>query len=184
MQKRNNHPESGQSTVEFALTMILISAFMFLFFQLSMVMGFSSYVQYATFMAARAYLAAGPSAQDQENRARTVIQQMLKTTAGNGKDRLPSIAKGEGGSDGAVPGLSFDAPQFDAKNRDYSWLRGIRYSFKGRVFLMPIGSGAATKPGAAFLSLTSESYLGRETTAEDCTTEMQNRGGGIYDNGC
>jgi hypothetical protein len=181
---RNKNSESGQSTVEFALTMILVSSFMFLFFQLSMVMGMSSYIQYATFMAARAYLSAGPDTQDQQTRARTVIQQMLKAPGNSAKDRLPTIVKGEGGSDGTVPGLSFDAAQFDPKSRNYSWLQGIRYSFKGRVFLMPIGTGGATKPGAATLSLTSESFLGRETTTEECRSEMKNRGDGIYDNGC
>lgn len=178
---QNRKSESGQSTVEFALTMILISGFMFLFFQLSMLMGFSSYIQYATFMAARAYLAAGPTAEDQQNRARIVIQQMLQR---GGQDRLPTIAKGNGGGDAGVPGLSFDAPQFNAKDRNYSWMQGIRYDFKGRVFLMPIGKSATTKPGASSVSLTSESYLGRETPTDACQAEMQNRGGGIYDNGC
>lgn len=178
---QNKNSESGQSTVEFALTMILISGFMFLFFQLSLLMGFGSYIQYATFMAARAYLAAGPTADDQQERARTVIEQMLRS---GGQDRLPTIAKGDGASGGGIPGLSFDAPQFNAKDRNFSWLQGIRYDFKGRVLLMPIGTGSATKPGAASLSLTSESYLGRETSAEACRAEMQNRGGGIYDNGC
>jgi hypothetical protein len=176
--------ESGQSTVEFALTMILVSAFMFLFFQLSMLMGFGSYIQYATFMAARAYLSAGPTAEDQVNRARTVIQQMLKAPGGTGKDRIPTIVKGDGGDDGTVQGLSFDAPNFNKSARNYSWMRGIRYSFKGRVFFMPIGTGAVTKPNASWLSLTSETYLGRETSSEECKAEMQNRGGGIYDNGC
>jgi hypothetical protein len=183
MQSRlNKESESGQSTVEFALTMILISGFMFLFFQLSMVMGMSSYVQYATFMAARAYLAAGPTAQDQEERARIVIQQMLKAPGNPGQDRLPKIIKGDGGSDGNIVGLSFDTPQFDATSRNYSWMRGIRYDFKGRVFLMPIGKGAATKTSASSLSLTSESFLGREISAAACEAEMQKRG--IFDNGC
>ncbi len=183
MCSRNKKSESGQSTIEFALTMVLISGFMFMFFQLSMVMGFSSYIQYATFMAARAYLAAGPDMQDQRNRATTVIQQMLKIS-GTGQDRLPTIAKGEGGGEGGGKGLSFTIPQFDPKAKNYSWLQGIRYDFKGRVLLLPLGKGAATKPGAASISLTSESYLGRETPTDACQAEMQNRGGGIYDNGC
>jgi hypothetical protein len=184
MQSRIKKSESGQSTVEFALTMILVSSFIFLFFQISMVMGVSSYVQYATFMAARAYLAAGPSADDQRTRARTVIQQMLKSSGNATQDRLSSIIKGEGGNDGTVPGLSFDADQFKATDRNYSWMRGIRYSFKGRVFLMPIGKGGTSQKNLPTLSLTSETFLGKEPSTQECQAEMKNRGDGILDNGC
>lgn len=183
MRRQSKKSESGQSTVEFALTMILVSGFMFLFFQLSMVMGMSSYVQYATFMSARAYLAAGPDREDQRTRARTVIQQMLKASGNAAQDRLPSIIKGDGGNDGTVTGLNFDDDNYKPV-RDYSWLQGIRYSFKGRVFLSPIGRGGTTKANLPTLSLTSESYLGREATTEECRSEMKSRGDGIYDNGC
>lgn len=183
--------ERGQSTVEFALTMILLVGFILFFFQTSLMMGFASYAQYATFMAARAYLSAGTNVADQQDRATKVLSQMLKQANNQGIDRFPFIAKGVSGSGGGnspVQGMSFDdTDHLDPTKRDSSWPLGVRYSFKGKIFIMPIGTGdpAAKNPSATSLSLTSETYLGREPTADECSSkEMPLRGKGIWDNGC
>jgi hypothetical protein len=85
----------GQATIEFALTLGFVLGFVFFFVQMTTVMGLSSYVQYATFMASRALLASGPTPEDQTDRARKTIVRMLKKSEGEtGSDRWPFLAKG------------------------------------------------------------------------------------------
>jgi hypothetical protein len=183
--------QEGQSTVEFALTLILLLAFMLFYFQLSLVLSFGSYVQYATFMSARAYQSAGPSREDQKTRARDVIVQMLKKSVGqSGTDRFPSFAKGVGGTD--PPGFDADPPsEFKPLDRDFSWMEGVRYTFKGKLFLLPLaGAGASGKQEKASLGvagngvvLTSESWLGRDPPDDECRNDM-GKNAWFFDNGC
>ncbi|MBI2712239.1 MAG: pilus assembly protein [Bdellovibrio sp.] len=181
--------QKGQSTVEFALTLILFMAFTLFYFQLSMVMAFGNFAHYATFMSARALLSAGYDAMDQKDRSRLVIVKMLKKSEGQaGVDKFPSIARGFGGG-GEVGGLSNDPPDnFQPHVRDFSWMQGVRYTFRSKVFVIPLaGMGSAgkadTRPTVNTLTLTSESWLGRETSYMECQNEM-GKFSGLFDNGC
>lgn len=179
----------GQSTVEFILSLTLIVGFVLFLLQLSLVMAYGNYAQYVTFMAARAYLSSGADQTDQINRATAVIQSSLKR-GGPTSDRLPMIAKGStadgatgGMSIGAVPGYTYDATQ-----QPSSWMQGVRYAFNGKIFLIPIGTPAAGKVPTS-LTFKSEAFLGRESTASECATDLGTRvapGGNAayYDNGC
>jgi hypothetical protein len=183
--------ERGQSTLEFVLTLTLILGFSLFFIQASLVFAYGNYVHYATFMSARAYLSAGPTREDQVMRARSVIVRMLKRSeAEAGVDRFAAIARGVGGSN--PPGFEVNPPpQFDPTKRDFSWLEGVRYTFRSRMFVIPLGGRSSVGKGASgndgnsanSLTLTSESWLGRETTTEECIGEMEKRKG-TYDNGC
>ena len=170
--------EKGQSTVEFALTMVLLMAFVLFFLQLTLVFAWGSYVQYATFMAARAYLAAGESPVEQEDRATAVIVRMLKGgPQAAGVDRLPFIARGVGG--GQVSGMSIAPPgEFQDGVRDLSWLQGVRYRFESRLFLLPLAG--RSEGGVNSVTLESESWLGREPSSLECQLETV----GYTDNGC
>ena len=176
--------EEGQSTIEFALTMVLSLAFTFFYIQLCFFFAFGNYVHYATFMSARAYLSAGPNQEDQASRAKSVIVRMLKKSEGfTGIDRFPSIAKGTGGGDPA--GFQLDPAPFSRYVRDLSWLEGVRYKFRGRLFVIPlagIGRGSAD-PNANSVTLTSESFLLREPSTEECQSFIEKKNA-IYDNGC
>jgi len=178
----------GQSTVEFALTLILFLAFTLFYFQLAMVLAFGNYAHYATFMAARSYLSAGANVGDQRERAKDVIVRMLKRSVGQaGIDKFPSIARGFGGSE--VGGLNMDSPSdFRTADRDYSWLQGVRYTFRSRLFMIPLAGfskagRADLQPSVNSLTLTSESWLGREPTYSECQNEMKVFSG-LFDNGC
>jgi hypothetical protein len=176
--------ESGQSTVEFALTLIMLMGFVMFYLQLSMVMAFGNYVHYATFMSARAYLSSGPDQPDQARRAQEVIVRMLKkSTSQSSVDRLPSIAKGVGGGD--IAGYESAPPsQFSETNPDSSWMQGVRYTFKSRLFMIPMGGSGSGGPNATnSVTLKSESWLGREPSYEDCIVEIT-RMKGLIDNGC
>ena len=178
--------ERGQSTVEFALTLILMMAFLLFYLQLSMVFAFGNYAHYATFMAARAYLAAGSSIKDQQARAQSVLTKMLKRGDGSSTDRFPSIAKGIQG-DGDIPGMSMSPPeQFKQSDPNFSWLQGVRYTFRSKLFVLPLTgnlNGPAQTNNLNSVTLTSESWLGKEPSYEDCQKDMQPMSG-IFDNGC
>jgi hypothetical protein len=176
----------GQGTVEFALAMTLTVGFVLFFFQLSLVFAFGNYAHYATFMAARALLSAGESPGDQATRAQHVISLMLKKSASTpGVERLPTIAKSQGGGAG-VPGMDINLSNFDSDPTNYSWAQGVRYTYISRVFLMPLGLGA-TLSDQNNVTFKSESWLGREATDQDCISNINQyspNGKGIYDNGC
>ena len=179
--------ESGQSTIEFALVLMLLMGFILFYLQLSLVMGFGNYVHYATFMSARAYMAAGSSKADQTARAREVIASMVKRPNSPGTDRFPSIAKGESQGDGDVKGFtSSDHEKFNALDTSLSWMQGVRYTFKSRLFLIPLGREGGNRgnsSGGNGIILQSESWLGREPSYDECKQEM-GRIKGIFDNGC
>ena len=182
--KRQVLDDAGQSTVEFALTLIMLMAFVLFFIQLSLVFAFGNYVHYATFMSARALLSSGPSPDDQQSRARDVIVRMLKRSQGQaGVDRFRSIGKGIG--DGDPSGFTVeDAGQ--NPSRDSSWMNGVRYTFRSKVFILPLeGRGKASSPRdqANQVTLTSESWLGREASYSECQTYMSTLKG-YFDNGC
>lgn len=180
LNKQCKKNSSGQATIEFALTILLVMAFTFFFLQLSMTMAFGNFAHYATFMAARAYQAASFSTEDQKDRAlQTLASMVKKSTTQTGIDRFPGIAKGIGG-DGTMNGAYIgEGAEFDPENPDYSWLLGVRYTFKSRLFVLPLGRGAS----ASDLTLTSESWLGREPTHEECKDYMGAKHA-IWDNGC
>lgn len=176
--RKNNNDEKGQSTVEFALVLVLLMSFIFFFFQLAMVFSWGSFVQYATFMSARAYLSGSSDTGDQNRRAQEVLIKMLKKGGQPNVDRLPIVAKADGGGD-VVKGATFGpGPQYQANVRNFSWMQGVTYTFKSRLFMIPFG--AKISPQLNTLKLRSESWLGAETSYNDCVRKVQ----GIIDNGC
>lgn len=167
--------ESGQALVEFILSLTVALGVVFLYIQLCLGLAWGSYVQYATFMAARAYLSAGPSRADQMERAENVLRRMVKRGSSSSEDRLPSIARGEGGGDlrGAEIG---PGSEYDPNDPSKAWMDGVRYTFRSRLFLAPLGGASAN--GVTF---TSEAWLGREPSYEECISAMR---GAVFDNGC
>jgi len=177
--------ESGQSLVEFALSIFLVFSLLFFFIQLALVLSWGNYVQYATFMSARAYLSGGISRSDQVERATEVLTRMVKRGAVSNDDRFPMIAQGFQGDDDTVKGMSI-VPGLGPSNTDYalSWMQGVRYTFRSRLFVLPVGRpGVAPDASKGQAVLTSESWLGRDPTYDDCLRTMRQLKGQI-DNGC
>ncbi len=173
--------EAGQSTIEFALMLTLCLGFVMFFVRLSLVMAYGNLVQYAAFMSARAYQSAGPGGgdDDQKDRATRIIVKLLKKSEGQtGTERFPQIAQAVGGTL-ELPGASIGpGPQYQSDNRDLSWQVGVRYSFRSRLFSAFFGKKVTPKPVAkgaqqeGMLSLTSEAWLGREPSEDECMSEM------------
>lgn len=179
------HETKGQSSLEFALVLILVLGFFFFFIQASFCFSFGNWVHYATFMSARAYLSAGPDNQDQIDRSTQVLSRMLKKSGGGSVDRFPFFGKGlsTGTSASLVVGMEIDSPLYQQDDRAFSWLRGIRYTFQSRLFLLPLSGkrgGSTNTP----LKMTSESWLGKEPSTQECLQDLATRGGGLFDNGC
>ena len=172
--------EGGQATIEFALVMIFFLSFFLFYVQLCLVFSWGSWIQYATFMSARAYLAAGPTEEDQRERAANYLTAMVKeSSTQRNKDRMPLVAKGVGEGDiaGAFIGKA------GTREQD-NWMEGVSYSFESRVFLIPFGRvGASSNSSANRLRLKSESWLGRHPDASTCETVVTGKGA-VHDNGC
>src|SRR5690242_9218 len=114
--------QAGQTTIEFILSLTLLLAITFFFIQLCLVFGWANYIHYATFMSARAYLAAGPTPDEQAERAKQVMVEMVRGGGGRaGEDRIPALAKGEG--DGDPKGVRIGpGPIYSDGVRDSSWM--------------------------------------------------------------
>jgi hypothetical protein len=175
MKPQSDEAESGQALVEFILALTVALGTVFLYIQLCLGLAWGNYVQYATFMSARAYMAAGQNREDQVERAENVLRRMVKRGSRSSEDRLPSIARGEGGGDlrGAEIG---PGSEYDANDPSKAWMDGVRYTFRSRLFLAPLGGASANG-----VTLSSEAWLGREPSYEECVGAMQ---GAIFDNGC
>src|SRR4051794_23440686 len=88
--KKNLSNTAGQATIEFALTMILLLAFILFYFEITMIFAYGSFAHYATFMSARAYLSGSADSEDQVARAKSVIVRLVKRGEGqSGSDRMP-----------------------------------------------------------------------------------------------
>jgi hypothetical protein len=173
--------KKGQSTIEFALSMILFISFLFFFFQLSMFFGFANYTHYAVYMSARAFLSAGADKNDQQARATAVIVSLLKKTASEpGIDKFPSFAKGVG--EGLPIGLEIIS-NTSSRNSGLDWMNGVRYTFQGKLFIIPLSGLGKNASTNNFVTLTAESFLGRDPPYDECQTDLGIING-IFDNGC
>ncbi len=216
---KKNNDQSGQAIIEFLIVIIVILTMIFVFIQLSWAIGFSHYVHYATFMSSRAYYSGAATKTEQFESAAAVLRTMLKNPAG--QDLLPFIAKARTGderdiSSGAEPvkgafiGTHPEA-EGNENTRAFSWAEGVQYNFNVPIFLMPLatwvkdeGKGKSIRAGTeqeptkaiefkGAIPFTSDSFLGRESTYDECLKEITRitnsigRGDGqefIEDNGC
>lgn len=214
--KRPHENEEGQVIVEFVIVFGLIATLIFLFVQMSWGIAWGHYVHYSTYMASRAYMAAGNTQADQYSAAKAVL---LQTVKAGGKDIFPFLAPSRGGGDrdatGAEPvtGAMVGKHPFmvgKEHSRLFSWAEGVQYNFNVKMFLLPIsafvakgGQGETITPGGqgkaiswkGVIPFTSDSFLGREPTTDECLHDITrlstqsgiNRGDNadfIEDNGC
>jgi hypothetical protein len=189
--------ESGQAIIEFLIVSSMIITMIFLFVSLSWGIGYGHYVHYATFMASRAYMASGETRKDQYDGAVSVLKTTLKKA--NGTDILPMLAKARTGDERDVKGEepvkgaavgSHSETIGREKSRRYSWAEGVQYNFGLKLFMLPLasfiakdGMGKTITPGSGqettksvewkgFIPFTSDSFLGREPTTDECFREM------------
>jgi hypothetical protein len=186
--------ESGQSTLEFILTIILLMGFVTFYTRFAYFLGYANLVQYATFMSARAYQSAAATQDEQSAAAENVIVALLKKSQGQRNTERFAIAKPENVGSPKGARIGADTVNFVATDENFSWLQGVRYSFRGQLFVNLFGTrptAASAAPGGSpgDVKLTSESWLGREPTDEECSQELATRSSNgnkpeAPDNGC
>ncbi len=202
MKLRKKKNEKGQVLIEFLIVFMILLTFIFAVVQVCWGLAFGHYTQYATFMAARAYMAGGTTRQDQTKAAESVLNSMLKTTAGG--DLIPFLARARKGDErdissgaetveGAFIGTHPNA-EGTMNRRGYAWAEGVQYNFEVPLYLIPLasivkeGEGEAIEIGSGSegvksvtwkgaIPFTSDSWLGREESNSECLQEMNRLGG-------
>lgn len=195
---RRKKQESGQTMIEFLLVIMLVLTLVFGFMQLAWALAWGHYVQYSTYMAARAYFSARATKGEQLESATNVLRAMVKNQAGN-RELVGSIVKARTGDNrnvkGAepVPGAFIGAHPFaDATGmteRAYSWAEGVQYNWQFKLFIIPLASFLRKDEGKTIqigpqgegetlrwdgmIGLTSDAWLGREVSVEECQIFMQ-----------
>ena len=159
--------EKGQSLLEFVIALFGYLVIVLMVVQVALGFGVANYIQYATFMSARAYLSGHVDANQKKQAAQTVLEGMVGsfTTIVKPADE-ESIQIG--------PSPRIVSPS-DSKARKLNWEYGTRYRFKMKLYMFPLIGSAL--PGKGWVTLQSESLLGSEPSEIDCSTYMQNQGG-------
>ncbi len=189
--KKNGKRKSGQSFVEFILTLFAFLTVTFMFVQVALSFGVGNYIQYATYLSARAYLAGYDLDSQQKKAAQTYMQEFLMP---GGSDVFRNIAKAVEGGNTDMPGVFIGGPRLVAEASDTAryknWEQGVTYTFKSRLYMIPILKSQAAGLGNN-IELESQSWLGREPTADDCQRYLMKRqqsknikGAMLVDNGC
>lgn len=171
----------GQSAVEFIVVSVIVFFFLLFFLSLAFTLVLSQYMDYATFMAARTYKAAHSSPENQREKARSVFNAYVQPVRAN------ALVK-------SVSELQFLTAE--PGGREYQ-SEGVRVSYEVNLFYLP--PLFAKDQISSTLTLTSESFLGRDPTVQECNNFFSNfanrigvnlrSGGGdltsrMEDNGC
>jgi hypothetical protein len=196
MKKRRKKNQRGQAIIEFVLVFMILMAMIFVVVQMAWGLAFGHYVHYSTYMAARAYLSAGKTKQDQADAAKKVLEFMVKKGP---KDIFPFIAKAREGEERDVQGGAEDVkgafigmhPKAEGQegSRFFSWAEGVQYNFQVPLYLFPLGfmkndkgktveltKGSDTVKSVEFkggIPFTSDAWLGREVSNSECIQDME-----------
>lgn len=141
--------KKGQSAIEFIVVVLVVFFFLFFYLSISMVLVVSQYVDYATFMAARTLKSGYASERAQRANAEEVFRAYTQNVVGGGLLRTR-------------PTLSFpEAEPGDPRTA------GVVATYDLDLFyLPPIFIRGVNIPSR--ITLTSESFLGRDPSSEDC----------------
>lgn len=157
-QQTSKQAQQGQAIMEFLLGLLMVISFFFFYVKLAAVFAIGNYIHYATFMSARAYVSSAASEADQKSNAQAVIESML---VGRWKHLLQPKEGNE------VKGLTIGQGNFygDDPYGNY-WNQGVTYHFQSKLSLYPWNRNQGAPP--ILLDLTSESWLGREQSTDEC----------------
>ena len=146
--------------VEFMISVIVIMFFLFLMLSLSILMVTSEYMEYAAFMAARTYRTGYSTASSQQTRGRAIAQRYVDNVSNLLSNNTANIEMIDGGDAGA-PRLN------NAIGDQGGGLAGVRISYRIPIFyLPPVFAGTFIDPN---ITLTTETFLGRDPSAEECS---------------
>lgn len=142
--------QKGQSAVEFTVVVVVVFFFLLFFLSLAFVLILSQYVDYATFMAARTYKSAHGDVSAQQRKAQEVFQEYMRPVIGSSLVKtMPNLVFTE-----AIPG--------DRANRS----EGVKATYELNLFYLP--PLFVTEGVSSGITLTSESFLGRDPNYDEC----------------
>jgi hypothetical protein len=178
---RKTKHQAGQAMMEFVLGLLVVITFFFFYVKMSAVFAIGNYYHYATFMAARAYYSSANSQDAQVQNAETVLQQMI---AGRWKALIKPVA-GNSATKGANIG---PGPLKLEDAHANNWNDGVTFSYKSSLTIYPWSNQGQS----VNLNLTSESWLGREESVDECMADKTKIQGNVgvtnvkveWDNGC
>jgi hypothetical protein len=161
--KKVKQNQSGQAITEFVLGLMIMISFFFFFIKMAAVFVIGNYIHYATFMTARTYMASASKTETQKDNAELVLRKMI---AGRWKNIIkPDTST----SSGSVPGGFVGKGQiYDDSPGDY-WNEGATYSFIAHMTMHPWNAQGEVLE----LKLTSESWMPREQSEEECIATRQ-----------
>lgn len=142
--------KKGQTAVEFILICLVVFFFLLFFLSLAFVLVLSQYMDYATFMTARTYKAAHGDTGSQLAKAQQVFEAYVAPVRGSGLVRNIS------------PLNITQANPTDRQNRS----EGFRVTYDLNLFYLP--PLFAKNKVDSVITLTSESFLGRDPNVDEC----------------
>jgi len=140
----------GQTAVEFTLICLVVFFFLIFFLSLAIVLVLSQYMDYATFMAARTYKAAHGDRGSQVAKAQEVFEAYVSPVRVSGLVRNVSSLQFIKVNPGDRANLS----------------EGVRVNYDLNLFYLP--PLFAKNKVDSVISLTSESFLGRDPNFDEC----------------
>lgn len=143
--------ESGQSTIELLVTLVFVFGFIFLFVRTAMNTTNHFMAHHYTFLASRIYLVADNNSKESTSSDRYAEAEARKFIEGS-----PLRAIGINGT------VEFNGPG----DSTHAVLAGAYFKFQS---MMTLGKAIG---GEKVLDLTSESFLLREPTRQDCLTRI------------
>ena len=160
---------SGQSVIEFIIISLTFFTFFFILAKSALNLSQGHYAHYATFMAARAYMAGNSDQNAQKGSAERTLVSFL----GEEGRRYGLRPDEEADGAGPVPGSSVGpGPEFNATDANWRWQQGVTFSFVQRMYVMPLVGTVSARGRNGRVKLTSESWLGREISSEECKRFM------------
>lgn len=182
---RSRSGQSGQAVIEFVLSLMFIMGLVVFIVNLAFNFAVGNFVHYATYMSARTLLASNESEVAQVETASKVLSTMMRGGTRFSGWITPVNGFGSGTSIAGAKIISKPSQYgFDDDKRATSWISGVLYQFDMKMFLGPISGTKGSK-----LTLTSESWLGREESTEECLKTLVKTQGVSetevhIDNGC
>jgi hypothetical protein len=200
--------KKGQSLLEFLFVSVFFIFLLALTYQSVIVFTMHQYISYVTFMAARAYQAAGPNPGDQRARAFQTLKAYLPAESLIQKNldpsRLQELPDGPSsnlefenfGRVGQLDAVYIPVPAADSDfgpgaviDQSGSGQQDNWIGVKMRVPFVTLPLGTDLRSSFGYLTIAAYSYLGREVTTSECREYFNDRGAGaspldMEDQGC
>jgi hypothetical protein len=159
----------GQSVVEFIFVVLAFLNLLVVTINATMAFAVQQYMSYAAFMAARAYQASNISPTEQNDAAKAVLSSYLFITPSDASEK---VFRFHADSKGTARDVEWEIPDSGGDLPKYGQMppspgRRIRIDFKVPLFQLPFGPSIKAL-NLIWVPLSAVSYLGRESTVEEC----------------